>query len=460
MLERRKSGLWFREELYSDVAQSIKVSKVLHKKTTRDAHGKVLHQMLVLETPRFGRVLTLDGAVQTTEADEIYYHEPLVHFAAHSLLRPPKSVLLIGCDGGTLREIVKYPSVEHIDAVDIDREVIDVMLKYIPGIPGMSFSDPRVNLIIADGAEVVKEKRAEKRKYDLVIIDSPDPIGPARSLFRMSFYQDVAAILAEDGIAIRQTGSSMFQPDEMPAHWRQMLEVFSRGDVQGLVTAVPTYVGGYFTLVAASHRKGIFKESLATLERRFKDFPSASRCNWYSPEMHRAAMVLPVEIQRAIEQSEFGRELILDLYGCDYSVISSKKRLAKFAREICAVIGMKPFGKPIIPDFGFAKSKTAGPSLVQLIETSAVTAHYSTHWGMVLKNIFTCSTLDVKKAVEFCMKYFGADVAKWELKIRGSRIVNIGREQHAYMTERNGDVFMTRRFVYTLKDPAGEPAEL
>lgn len=298
-LNEINGSTWFREELYSDVAQTFLVSKVLYDHTSTDPDGKKLQEIMVLETPRFGRVLTIDGIVQTTEADEVYYHEPIVHCAANSCIRPPETALLIGCDGGTLREIVKYSSIKEIDVVDIDREIIDVMLKYISSIPGDGFSDPRTKLTIADGAVFVKDKIKENKKYDLIIVDSPDPIGPASSLFKASFYHDIAELLSPGGIVVRQTGSSLFQPDELPDNYLQMMKTFPDGEVRGMVSAVPTYVGGYFTFVIASNQKGVFQESLNSLEDRTKMLPADS-LKWYSAEMHRASMILPAGLRQRL----------------------------------------------------------------------------------------------------------------------------------------------------------------
>lgn len=425
----------------------FQVTNVLYNEQTTNECGEPLHQLMVLKTPRFGNVLILNGVIQTTEADEYLYHEPLVHCAALSCFNLPENALLIGCDGGTLREAVKYRSLKRIDVVDIDQTLIEVVKMYIPSISRGAFKDPRVFITIADGALFAKEAHQLGNKYDLIVIDSPDPIGPAQSLFRTSFYLDLAAILSDGGVLIRQTGSSALQPDEMPSNFRQMLEIFPNGDVCGFMTAVPTYIGGYFTFVAASHSRGIFARALEGLVERFKTL-SGNTFNWYSPDMHRAAMVLTHEIQHSIDKSEFGRDLLLDLYECDPAIISSKEKLREFAREICHVIGMKPYGDPIIPDFGFAKSKTAGPSLVQLIETSAITAHYSPHWRMVLKNIFTCSALDAESAVIFSMKFFNAIQAKWRVVIRGGRLLRYEPQLFVYKTMRNGNLFDTSTEVY------------
>src|SRR3989344_260412 len=131
-LVKKGEELWFFEELYSDVAYGFLVEEILFQEQSQDDNGKLLHNLMILKTPRFGKVLTLDEVVQTTEADEYFYHEPLVHCAALSCFPLPKSALLVGCDGGTLRETVKHLSLELIDVVDIARTVIDVVEKYMP----------------------------------------------------------------------------------------------------------------------------------------------------------------------------------------------------------------------------------------------------------------------------------------------------------------------------------------
>ncbi len=221
-VERIKNELWFREDLFPDVSQLIKISKVLFKKTTKDKTGKKLQELLILDTLRFGKMLTLDGAVQFTEADEKYYQEPLTHCALFSHPNPQKVLIIGGGDGLILREVEKHP-VKSIELVEIDREVIDLVKKYIPECSQNAWDDPRLKVHIDDGAEFA---RRTKNKYDVIILDTPDPIGVAKSLFHTKFYLNCKKILAPGGIIIRQTGSSILQPDEMPSNFRQMEELF------------------------------------------------------------------------------------------------------------------------------------------------------------------------------------------------------------------------------------------
>lgn len=413
-LEKIKNELWFKEDLYPDVAQLIKVSKVLHKKTTKDRKGKVLQELLILDTPRFGKMLTLDGAIQITEADEKYYQEPLAHCTLFSHPNPKNVLIIGGGDGGILREVVKHP-VKSIDLVEIDREVIDLTKKYVPVWAGKSWEDPRVKLFIQDGAVFIKNT---KKKYDAIIIDSPDPVGVAKSLFHTTFYVNCKKILSPGGIVMRQTGSSVLQPEEMPSSYRQMEEIFP--EVKPFVTAVTTYIGGYFTFVASSNQKGAFKKALPLLDKRFKKLKLETE--WYSPAMHKAAMILPRELESSLKKIDYGIELIVDLYDCDYEVITSHEKLRQFAKEMCETIGMKAYGEPMIPDFGFSLSKTAGPSLVQLIESSAITAHYSPHWKLVCLNVFTCKSFDPQKTLDFAKKFFRSTRARAFLTRRGPRI--------------------------------------
>ena len=413
-LEKNKNELWFREELFPDVAQSIKVSRVLCRKITKDARGKKLQELLILDTPRFGKMLTLDGAVQLTEADEKYYHEPLVHCALFSHQNPKNILIIGGGDGGIIREVVRH-KIQSVDLVDIDKEVITLTKKYLPDFSQNAWQDPRLNIHIEDGAVFVKKT---KKKYDVIILDTPDPIGPAKSLFQTSFYLDCKKVLSSGGIIIRQTGSSLLQPEEMPSNFRQMEELFP--EVKVFLTAVPTYVGGYFTFVAASPKKGIFKKALPQLGRKFRKLKL--KTEWYTPEMHKASMILPRELESSLKKTSYGIELIVDLYDCDHAVISSREKLYRFAKEICEIIKMKPYGEPLIPDFGYALSKTAGPSLVQLIESSSITAHYSPHWRVVCLNVFTCASFDAEKTLKFVKKFFGAGRVTAFLLKRGSRV--------------------------------------
>ena len=410
-LEKIKNELWFREELYPNFSQALKVSKVLFSKISRDKKGKTIQKILIFDNLRFGRVLALDNIVQFTELDEKYYHEPLVHCSLFSHPNPNHILIIGGGDGGALREVVKHP-VKSIDLVDIDKDVITLTKKYFPDFTQNAWHDPRLKIHIEDGADFVKKT---KKKYDVIILDTPDPVGPAIPLFKTGFYLDCKKILAPEGILMRQTGSSILQPEEMPSNFRQMQELFP--EVQVFLTSVPTYVGGYFTFVAAALKKGLFSKPI---KKRFNKLKLETA--WYTPQMHKASTILPRELEGSLLKTEYGIELIADFYDCDYSVLTSKEKLYQFPIELCKIIKMKPFQKPFVADFGYKLSKTAGPSLVQLIESSSITCHLSPHWRTVSLNIFSCESFEAEKAFQFSKGFFGAGRGVAFLLKRGSPV--------------------------------------
>ncbi len=195
---------WFYESLFPSVRLGLKVRKVL-------VSNKSQYQKIsILDTYQFGKVLVLDGVVQTTERDEFIYHEILTHLPMLSHPQPDRVLIIGGGDGGILREVLKYP-VKEVFLVEIDKKVIELSKTYLSAICRNSFNDRRANIIIDDGVNFVKER---KRKFDVVIVDSSDPIGPAKVLFSSKFYTDVFNILSHDyGIFVQQTGSSFLQEE-------------------------------------------------------------------------------------------------------------------------------------------------------------------------------------------------------------------------------------------------------
>jgi spermidine synthase len=175
-------------------------------------------------------------------------------------------LIIGGGDGGLLREVRKHP-LESITLVDIDKDVIELTKKYIPELAENSWNDKRLKIFTENGADFVKKT---KEKYDVVFLDTPDPMGPAKSLFGENFYIDCKKILSKEGIIIRQTGSLFLQQEEMPANLRQMKKIF--GESKVFLTAVPAYIGGYFTFVASCPQKNIFEKAVPEIEKRFNIF--------------------------------------------------------------------------------------------------------------------------------------------------------------------------------------------
>ena len=193
---------WMKESLYPEYAQALSIDELLYDSETE-------HQRLkVFQNNRFGRVLTLDDVVQTTEGDNFIYHEMLTHvpILAHGAA---KRVLIIGGgDGGMAREVLRHASVEHVTMVEIDAGVVEFSKTYLPTLSQGAFDDPRLNLVIADGADFMK---APGGTFDVIIVDSTDPIGPGEVLFTDTFYGHAKAALTPGGILVTQNGVPFLQ---------------------------------------------------------------------------------------------------------------------------------------------------------------------------------------------------------------------------------------------------------
>ena len=192
-MEAKGLDLWYTEEHSKEAKFSIKVLRQLYSVQSP------FQKIDILESKEFGRFFTLDGYMMLTEKDEFIYHEMIVHVAMATNLNM-KRVLVIGAgDGGTVRELTRYPSIEHIDMVEIDKMVVDVCKEFLPQ-TACKLDDPRVHLYFEDGLRYIRSKENE---YDLIIVDSTDPFGPGEGLFTKEFYGNCFKALTEDGILVK-----------------------------------------------------------------------------------------------------------------------------------------------------------------------------------------------------------------------------------------------------------------
>jgi spermidine synthase len=273
-----KAGDWFQELLFDHVRQTFEITSVLYRERTE-------HQdLIIFETPTYGRVLALDSIIQVTEKDEFVYHEMMTHMPILAHGRARRVLIIGGGDGGILREALRHKTVEHVTMVEIDRAVVDMCLKYMPSIPLKAFDDRRTNLVIADGAKFVAETA---ERFDVIIVDSTDPIGPGEVLFTETFYRHCHRILTPGGILVNQNGVPFMQADEVTMTYRRRRKSFK--DSGFYVAAVPSYYGGFMTLGWATDNKKARDVPLATLRKRFGKL----RTKYYTPEIHRAAFALP-----------------------------------------------------------------------------------------------------------------------------------------------------------------------
>ncbi len=279
--------MWYSEAIYPNIKLQLKGTPLYSKKT-------FYQNLKVYTTDLFGKTLMLDGAIQTTEGDEFIYHEMLTHPVLLLHPKPQKVLIIGGGDGGILREVFKYKSVKHAYLVEIDKDIIDVSKKYLKNICRDSFQDKRTKIILDDGAKFIKRT---KEKFDIIIIDSPDPVGPAKILFSKGFYKNVFSTLEADGLMIRQTGSTILQKEVLKNSWKALNEVFPL--VWTHLVAIPTYIGGFFSLTAASKKVNLFKTTISSLEKKVETLKI--KTDYYNPYIHIASAVLPEYVRRMLK---------------------------------------------------------------------------------------------------------------------------------------------------------------
>jgi len=242
-LQRIGDDLWFTEIDRSNLKIDYRIKEVVYRENSP------LKEIMVLDSYDFGRILVLDDAIQTTSGDGYIYNEMISHVPLN--IHPsPKNVLIIGGgDCGVAREVSKYSNVERIDMVEIDEMVVQTSLKYLPEVSGGK-PDPRINFIFHDGTCYVKEKR--DYLYDVIIIDSSDPVGPAVKLFELGFYKDVYDNLCKDGLMVCQSESPIFYTEIFTKIYKNLSSLFPI--VKPYMATVPTYPGGFWTFTIGSKK--------------------------------------------------------------------------------------------------------------------------------------------------------------------------------------------------------------
>ena len=249
-------------------------------------HGKSPFQEVdVFSSRAFGNVLTLDGLMMVTERDEFFYHEMIVHIPMLTHSNPENILVIGGGDGGTVRELLKYDSVKHIDMVEIDGMVIDVSKKYFPTV-SCGLDDPRVSVLVQDAIDFIKDK---ENLYDVILIDSTDPIGPGVGLFNENFYNNVKRSLKKGGIVVPQTEGPFGQSDNMKNTYKLLRKVFKY--VAPYVGPMPTYPGGYWSWGFCSEDIEVPYDSSKIDEDRASKI--ASTCKIYNRELHGAVFKVP-----------------------------------------------------------------------------------------------------------------------------------------------------------------------
>ncbi len=272
---RRKSGIMKTTEIREFHTPSSGLFFRARRRLVRERTP--FQKVEVYETDSFGRVLLLDGLVQTTERDEYFYHEMLVHPAMISHPRPKEILIIGGGDGGALREVLRYP-VKSAVLVEIDARVIEVCRKHFPGLAA-SFSDRRAEVAVEDGNRFIRQT---DRRFDIIVVDSSDPVGPSAILHQRNFFAALKKCLRPGGIIVSQAGAPLFQREHLLEKRRFLRRLFNSAIYY--FGPAPTYPGGLWCYAFLSDR---FDPSLVHRRRPPK------KLRFFNLDVHRAAFALP-----------------------------------------------------------------------------------------------------------------------------------------------------------------------
>lgn len=278
--------LWYTENHTEEARFSIKVDKHLI------SHQSDYQRIDIFESREFGRILTLDGYLMVTEKDEFIYHDMITHvpMATNPNI---KKVLVIGAgDGGTVRELLRYETIEHIDMVEIDEEVVKICKEYLP-VTASKLTDEKVHLFFEDGLKYV---RRHENEYDLIIVDSTDPFGPGEGLFTKEFYGNCYRALREDGILVNQHESmyySSYAASMKRAHQR-IKETFPIARVYQ--AHIPTYPSGHWLFGFASKKYDPVKDMDADRWNKL-----GLKTRYYNTDLHVGSFAIPNYVKELLE---------------------------------------------------------------------------------------------------------------------------------------------------------------
>ncbi len=276
-----KSELWITEKQTEDLLMSFRVKNTLHEEITD------FQQLAVVDTYAYGRMLMLDNIVMTTIKDEFVYHEMLSLVPLNTHPNPENVLVIGGGDGGAVREIVRHPKVKQVTLVEIDEKVIVNSKKYLPEIAA-AFDNPKLRLIVADGIKHIQENH---NKYDVILVDSTDPIGPAVGLFALDFYRDVYAALKEDGIMAAQTESPYLHDKIIKQIHSDLKSLYPL--VKLYLASIPTYPTGLWSFTLASKKH----DPLLVKQDDIQDMPT----RYYNSKIHFSAFALPNFLANILE---------------------------------------------------------------------------------------------------------------------------------------------------------------
>jgi len=266
-------SIWFTEKQTGNFGITAKIKQTYVSERTD------FQELQMVETEEWGNMLILDDMVMTTEKDEFVYHEMVAHVPLFTHPNPKNVLVVGGGDGGAIREVLKHQSVERVTLVDIDGKVIEYSKKYLPTIAS-GYNDKRVEVKVEDGFMYIANS---KKDFDVIMVDSTEPVGPAVNLFTKGFYAAIHEALTDDGVFVAQTDNPWFKADLIKQAFHDVQEIFP---VTRLYTAnVPTYPSGLWTFTMGSK----IHDPLKVKEERFFEMET----KYFTPEIHFASFVLP-----------------------------------------------------------------------------------------------------------------------------------------------------------------------
>jgi len=283
----------FKERLHKGYAQVMELSgKPLADEKSR------YQRIKIFDTPNNGRVMTLDDIVQITTRDESAYAEMLTHLPMFEHGKTERVMIVGGGDLSIADEALKHKGVKEVVLVDIDGRVIELCKKYFGEINAKAFKDKRLKLEVADAFEYLGRKESKDR-FDLIVADRPDPVGPGKALFGETFYDRVRNALKPGGFATFQTGVPFYQPWEITEALNELVEFFPSSGLY--LTVVPTYIGGFMALSWAGKGKSAKLGTPAGIKKAAAAFKKAKlKTDYYNPAIHTAAFALPEWIARLV----------------------------------------------------------------------------------------------------------------------------------------------------------------
>lgn len=282
--------LWFTENWTDKTRFSIKVKEQLYSEKSK------FQQIDFFESYEFGRFFTLDGYMMVNEKDEFIYHDMIVHVPMATNPNIKKVLVVGGGDGGTVRELTRYDSIEEIHMVEIDERVVRLCQKYLP-ITSSKLEDPRVKLLFEDGLKYVADCASET--YDLILVDSTDPVSVGEGLFTNEFYRNCHRVLTKEGILVNQHESPYFKvfSDEMQKAHNKISNIFEIAEVYQF--HIPTYASGHWLFGFASKKYHPIKDHKA------KEWEKLGLdTKYYNSELHKGAFALPNYVKKMLAEAK------------------------------------------------------------------------------------------------------------------------------------------------------------